>query len=276
MTMAHRVQRTPGIRLRWAVEDSWTLTARHLKHVLHAPDRILGALLFPVVSILLFGYVFGSAITVPGGGDYREYLMPAIFVQTMMFGIIGQAVAVATDAAKGVTDRFRSIPMSPSAVLLGQTFAEVLNAVLTMTLMFGCGFVVGWRWHGGTGETLAAIGLLLLLRFSITWVGLYIGMLVRSPEAASSFVPLIFPFTMIANTFVPPQAMPGWLGTIAEWNPVSATVAATRQLFGNPGAFSPDQSWPMHHPVLMAVIWPLVIMAIFVPLALSRYRRKYR
>ncbi|MGV9317015.1 ABC transporter permease [Streptomyces sp. NPDC003691] len=267
---------SPTERFRWAVSDTWTVTLRYLTHLVRSPERVIGTLLFPVISILLFGYVFGSAIAVPDGGNYREYLIPGMFAQAMVLGIAGQAVAVATDVARGVTDRFRSMPMSGSAVVVGQTCAEVLNAVLDISLMFLCGLAVGWRFHGGFGETAAAFGLLLLLRLAATWVGLYIGLLVRGPETAGIMMPLLFPFTMIANTFVPTQAMPVVLGTFAEWNPMSSTVAAVRELFGNPGAGMTDVAWPLQHPVLMAVVWPLVIMAVFVPLSVRRYRNLSR
>ncbi|RKN04698.1 ABC transporter permease [Streptomyces radicis] len=263
-------------RVRWAVSDTWTITLRYLMHLSRSPERVVGTMLFPVVSILLFGFVFGSAISVPGDGSYREYLLPGMFAQAMVFGIAGQAVAVATDVARGVNDRFRSMPMSDSAVVVGQTCAEVLNAMLDITLMFLCGLAVGWRFHGSFSDTALALGLLLLLRLAATWIGLYVGLILRGPESGGVLMPLMFPVTMIANTFVPTEAMPNWLGTVAEWNPLSATTAAARELFGNPGAASTDVAWPLQNAVLMATVWPLVIMAIFMPLAVRRYRRLSR
>ncbi|MBK0372591.1 ABC transporter permease [Streptomyces californicus] len=276
MTPSPVIPDSPTERLRWAVADTWTITLRYLTHLARSPERVIGTLLFPIISILLFGFVFGSAIAVPDGGNYREYLIPGMFAQAMVFGIAGQTVAVATDVARGVTDRFRSMPMSGSAVVVGQTLAEVINAILDITVMFLCGLAVGWRFHGGFWETLGAFGLLLLLRLAATWIGLYLGLMVRGPETAGILMPLIFPLTMIANTFVPTQSMPGVLRTIAEWNPLSATVAACRELFGNPGANMPGGAWPLQHSVVMAVVWPVVIMAVFVPLSVRRYRNLSR
>jgi ABC-type polysaccharide/polyol phosphate export permease len=276
VTLAATLPSSLPARVRWAATDTWTITVRYLTHLLRAPERILIGLAFPIISILLFGYVFGSAIAVPDNGNYREYLIPGMFAQAMVFGIAGRSVAVAVDVARGIGDRFRSMPMSPSAVLTGQTTAEGINGVLDIVVMTICGLIVGWRFHGSIGETAAAFGLLLLLRFAVTWVGLYLGLLVRGPEGASMLTPLLFPIVMISNTFVPTGGMPAWLGTIADWNPISATVAATRVLFHNPNLAADDGSWPMQNPILAAIIWPIVITAIFLPLALRRYQRLSR
>ena len=276
MTIAPVLPQTVAARARWAVADSWTVTLRYLTHLVRAPERIAIGLAFPIISILLFGYVFGSAIPVPGGGAYNEYLIPGMFAQAMVFGIAGQSVAVAVDVARGIGDRFRSMPMSPVAVVSGQTTAEVFNATLDLVIMAVCGLVVGWRFHGSAGETLAAFGLLLMLRFAATWVGFYVGLLVRGPEGAGALTPVLFPVIMISNAFVPTTGMPGWLRVVAEWNPISATVAATRDLFHNPNLTAADASWPVQHPVLMAVVWPIVLTAVFLPLAVRRYHRMSR
>lgn len=178
--------------------------------------------------------------------------------------------SVATDAAKGVTDRFRSMPMSPSAVVLGRSIADMLNSALGLSVMVACGLLIGWRWHGTVGEALLAIGLLLGLRFSLLWVGTYLGLVVGGPESVMAVQILIWPILFLSNTFVPPETMPGWLGAITEWNPLSATVAATRELFGNPG-WGGD-SWIAQNALLMAVLWPLAILAVFFPLSVRRYR----
>jgi ABC-2 type transport system permease protein len=192
----------------------------------------------------------------------------------MMFGIGETATGVATDAAKGVTDRFRSMPMSQAGVVAGRSLADMVNALAGIVLLVACGLAVGWRWHGGLGQALAAVGLLLLLRFAFIWVGIWLGLVLPSPEAVAAMYGLLFPVTMIANTFVAPELMPGWLGAIADWNPLSATVSATRELFGNPGLGG--GSWIARHALPMAVVWPLALVAVFLPLSVRQYRRLSR
>ncbi|MEW2354191.1 ABC transporter permease [Spirillospora sp. NPDC029432] len=260
----------PLSRLGWAWLDGWTVARRELIHWIRNPGMVVFQVLWPIMLVLMFGYVFGSAMTVDGGGDYREFLMPGMFAQTMMFGISLTITMVSTDAARGVTDRFRSMPMSPSAVVLGRGLSDVVNSALDLAVLVGCGLAVGWGFHEGPARALAAIGLLLLLRFALTWVGILVGLSVKPEAAAMAWAPL-FPLTMVSNTFVSPDQMPGWLGAVAAWNPMSATVAACRELFGNPGLGG--DSWAAQHALLLAVVWPLVIIAVFMPLAVRRYRR---
>jgi ABC-type multidrug transport system permease subunit len=164
--------------------------------------------------------------------------------------------------------------MSRSGVVLGRSIADILNSTLDLVVLMACGLVVGWQWHNGFGNVLLAVALLLLLRFAVIWAGIYIGLLLSSAEAGAVIWGLLFPITMIANTFVSPEMMPGWLGAVAEWNPLSATVGAIRELFGNPGMAGP--SWAAQHYTLLAVVWPLVLLAIFLPLSVRRYRRLSR
>lgn len=266
-----QVPRTPLDRLRWAAVDGWTIARRALAHWVRQPAPVIVGLLFPVLMVLMFGYLFGGAMSVPGGGDYREFLMPGMFTMTMMFGVEATMIAVNTDAARGVTDRFRSMPMAPSAVVAGRSVADMINSVLGLAVMIGCGLAVGWRWHEGIAAALLAAGLLLLLRFALIWVGIYLGLLVRSPEVVAGVQILVWPVSFLSSALVAPATMPGWLGTIATWNPLSATASASRQLFGNPG-WGGD-SWIAQHSLLMAVVWPLLITAIFFPLSVRRYRR---
>ncbi len=174
---------------------------------------------------------------------------------------------------KGIIDRFRSLPMARSAVLVGRTVADLIQSLLGLFVMSACGLVVGWRAHEGVGRTLAGFGVLLLFGFAMTWVGTFIGLIVRTPETANTlgFV-ILFPITFIANTFVPTQGMPALLRVLADWNPLSATVAACRQLFGNPGAAYTGDAWPLQHPVVASVGYSLLLLAIFIPLAVRRYR----
>ncbi len=263
----------PLERLRWAVSDSLTITRRNLAHIRHVPEKLLDVTLQPIIFVLLFAYVFGSAIQVPGGGSYREFLLPGIFAQSIAFLAITTAVGVANDMQKGIIDRFRSLPMARSAVLVGRTVADLTQSVLGIAVMSLCGLVVGWRAHNGLLSTLAGFGVLLFFGFAMTWVGTFIGLLVRSPETANTlgFV-VLFPVTFIANTFVPTVGMPTILKTMAEWNPLSATVAACRQLFGNPGAAYTGDAWPLQNPVAASVGYSVILLIIFVPLAVYRYR----
>ena len=258
----------------WALRDSWTITRRDLLHFVTQPVRIFAELAYPVTFVLLFAYVFGSAMTVSGGGDYREFLMPGMFVQTMAFGIGATMAAVSADAEQGITDRFRAMPMSRVAVVAGRSFADMIGSVVGLAVMVACGLAVGWSWHNGLGDAMAAFGLLLLLRFACLWAGIVLGLVVRGAEAVGAVWGLLFPVTMITSAFVSPDLMPGWLGFLAEWNPLSATVTATRELFGNPvGA---GDSWVTQHALLMAVVWPVILIAIFLPLAVWRYQRMSR
>jgi ABC-2 type transport system permease protein len=262
-------------RLRWVAIDSWTITRRDLIHWIAQPTQIIAALAYPISFVLLFGYVFGSAMTVEGGGDYREFLMPGLFAQTMAFGIGASMAAVTADVAKGVTDRFRSMPMSQSAVVIGRSSADLLGSLTDLGSLIACALVVGWSWHNGLGNALQAVGLLLLLRFAFLWIGIYLGLVAPTQEALTALWTALFPFTMITSAFASPEQMPAWLGTIAEWNPLSATITATRELFGNPGV-NASGSWIAENAMLMSVVWPVVIVAVFLPLSVWRYRRLSR
>ena len=261
-------------RMRWSIQDAWTVTGRDLAHWARHPAPVVVGLLFPVLVVLMFGYLFGGAVSVPGGGDYREFLLPGMFALAMLFGVEATMVAVTTDAARGVTDRFRAMPMARSAVVAGRAAADMLNSTLGLAVLLACGLLVGWRWHDGPGQALAAVGLLLWLRFALVWVGIYLGLLARSPEAVAAVQILVWPLGFLSNAIAPTATMPGWLGTLAEWNPLSATASATRQLFGNPGWGG--ESFVDQHAIPLAVAWPLLILAVFVPLAVHRWQRLSR
>ncbi len=267
---------TLASRIRWTVTDGCTLTWRNLVQLKSQPGELVGALIFPAIMIVLFGYVFGSAIKVPGGGNYREYLMPGLFAMTTFTSLVTTMLAVATDASKGVMDRFRSMPTARSAVPFGQVGGDILIGSAGMVILVGCGFAVGWKIHHGILSALAAFGLLLLLRYSLSWVGVFLGLLVKNDETADQFLPLIFPVSMLSNSFVPTAGMPVWLRTISDWNPVSAAVAATRGLFGNPGVVTGHVALPLRHPIAATLLWSAVLLAVFVPLAVRRYRTANR
>ncbi|MER6997572.1 ABC transporter permease [Streptomyces sp. NPDC000410] len=264
----------PAGRLYWAFVDCGNVVRRTMIHYRRAPVGILWRLGFPIVSVLLYGFVFGGAMQVPGGGDYRAFLMPGMFAMTMAFGFMSTATAVVTDMTRGVMDRFRSMPMAPSAVCSGQGVADLVVAAAELAILAATALAIGWRSDGGLAATAAGFGLLLLLRFSLIWVGVWCGLVVPNAEAAGGLYAVVFPLTMISSVYVAPELMPDWLAPVAAWNPISSTVAATRELFGNPGAGG--GTWVEQHAVLMAVVWPLIITAVFLPLAVRRFQRLSR
>jgi ABC-2 type transport system permease protein len=261
-------------RTYWAVVDSWTIVRRDLTHLIKQPSLIAWQLGFPIVSVLLFVYVFGSAMDVGGGTDYKAYAMPGMFAMTMAFGFMNTAMAVVIDKERGVTDRFRSMPMASSAVVTGRGISDVLHAALDLAVLAVIALVIGWRSDGGLAATLAAFGLLLLLRFALIWIGVYLGLIAKSQESAGNLFAVAFPFGMVSSVFTPPHLMPDWLGAIAMWNPVSSTANAIRELFGNP--VPTGGSWIEQNAALMAVVWPILITVIFLPLAVRKFRNLSR
>ncbi|WP_309237068.1 ABC transporter permease [Actinomadura sp. BRA 177] len=255
--------------LRWAVADGRTLTGRALAHWVRQPGQIVMGLLFPVMVVLMMGYLFGGQMDVPGGGSYRAFIVPGMFALTMAFGVEETFVRVAGDAAKGVTDRFRTMPMSPSAVVTGRVTADMIYSVAGLAVMAACGVLIGWRVEDGAAKALAGFGLLLLLRFALVWMGVFLGLMAKGPESVVAVQILVWPIGFLSSALIAPSTMPGWLGAIAEWNPMSSTVTACRDLFGAPVT---SDSWVAQHSLLMAVVWPLVIAAVFVPLSIRRYR----
>jgi ABC-2 type transport system permease protein len=257
------------------VTDALAAAERLITSVRRDPASIVLLLAAPAVLVLIFGYIFGAAIQVPGAGggssDYREFLIPGLLV-TMAFNIIPSMVSIARDTDRGVVDRFRSLPISRSAVPAGQAIATCIYGLAGMVVMMLCGLAVGWRIRDGLVRALAAVALLLIFQFAMTWVGMYLGQLLGKEEAAGQASILVLPVGMVSNVFVPTGGMPGWLRLIADWNPISAVSAAVRDLFGNPGAPT-NGSWPLEHPVTASLVWIAVILAVFVPLCTARYSR---
>ncbi|TDB95897.1 ABC transporter permease [Actinomadura sp. 7K534] len=266
----------PGRRLRWTVADGLTLVGRELGRVRREPGDLVAALVFPAVMVVLFGYVFGSAIGVPGGGDYREFLMPGLFSMVTFAAVTGVMVRVAADASRGVMDRFRSLPMSRAAVPFGHAGADLLTGLPALGIMAGAGLAAGWQPHRGVLPAAGAFLLIVVLRYALSWVGVFVGLVVRNDRAADQLVPLFLPLTMLSNAFVPTGGMPAWLRFLADWNPVSALTAATRGLFGNPGVPSGEAAWPLAHPVAAVLLWSAALLSVFVPLSVRTYRRRGR
>jgi ABC-2 type transport system permease protein len=260
------------------VSDTWVIARRGLLHMRRQPEALSDATIQPVMFVLLFAFVFGGAIKVPGGGSYKEFLMGGIFAQTIVFGCFGVALALSNDRNNGAIDRFHSLPIPRSSVLAGHAVANLIRAFLPIGFMTITGFVVGWRIHSGVLDVLGAYGLMLVFSFAMIWVGVLLGSLVRTPEGVQgvAFV-VIFPLTFIASTFVPTSTLPGVLKTIAEWNPTSSLANALRHLFENPGGVPPaDGAWPLQHPVAYTLVWAIGIVVVCAPLAVMQYQRSIK
>lgn len=252
-----------------ALTDARILTGRTFSHWRRQPGLLAIGLAFPIMLVVMFGYVFGGGMAVPGGASYREFLMPGLFAMAMLFGMEATVLAVTQDAAKGITDRFRSLPIAPSAVVVGRGAADMAYSILGLAVLLVTGVAVGWGVHAGAWNALAAVGLLLWLRFAFIWIGIALGLLVRSPDWVMAVQILVWPVGFLSSAYASPATMPGWLGTLAEWNPLSATVTATRKLFGNPTWGS--DSWAYDHALELALAWPLLLTVVFLPLAVRQF-----
>ena len=257
------------------VSDSIVITRRNLIKVKRVPDLIVGATLAPIMFVVLFRYVFGGAINLPDGITYAEFLLPGIFAQTVVFGSTITGASLADDMQKGLIDRFRSLPMSRSAVLIGRTVADLGLNAFSVVVMAVTGFAVGWRINSSIIEALGGFLVLLVFAFAISWLMALVGLLVRTPEVVNnaSFI-VIFPLTFASNAFVPLETFPSWLRGFAEWNPVSTVVQASRELFGNLPTNAPvSDAWSLQHPALYTLLWVVLILAVFVPLSVRQYAR---
>ncbi|MEV1067904.1 ABC transporter permease [Streptomyces sp. NPDC050263] len=245
----------------YALTDSWTMTRRELAHWARHPGRLVVGLVFPVMLLLMFGYLVGGGRGV--SGDYLDYLMPGMLALTMAFGLEGTMLAVTQDLNKGVIDRFRAMPMADGAVLVGRSAADMLQSALGLAVLIAVGLALGWRPQGGPGVFLGAVGLLLLFRFAMLWIGIHLALVAGKPEMVQAVQILVWPVGFLSNALATPAAMPGWLGTAVEWNPMSRTATAVRDLFGGTGA-DPAHIWA-------AVGWPLALLAVFFPLAVRKF-----
>jgi ABC transporter DrrB family efflux protein len=251
--------------LAYAISDTMVLAKRSLLRIPRAPDLLLSFTVQPIMFVLLFVYVFGGAIDTPGYDDYTDFLMPGIIAQTMSFGGFVTALGLAEDLKKGLIDRFRSLPMSRSAVLTGRTLADVATNVISLTIMIVVGLLVGFRFSSSPLEVIAGLGLMLLFGYAFSWIFAYSGLTASSGESAQAigFI-VIFPITFISSAFVPVDSMPSWLQAIAENNPFTTVVDAMRALWVDA---------PAGNDVWAAVLWSLGLIAVFAPLSVARYRR---
>jgi ABC-2 type transport system permease protein len=258
-----------------ALVDGWVVAKRNLIKIKRIPDLLIFSTIQPIMFVLLFAFVFGGSIQIPGV-SYREYLMPGIFVQTVAFGAGITAIGLADDLQKGIVDRFRSLPMSRAAVLVGRTTSDLLNNLFVVVVMSLTGLLVGWRIHTGLGDGLLGYLLLLAFGYAMSWISAVIGLSVKSVEVAQSagFI-WMFPLTFLSNAFVATNTLPSWLQPIADWNPISSMVLALRQLWGNAStdpAFN-GSGFAAEHPKQLAMAWIALILIVFVPLAIFRYRK---
>jgi ABC-2 type transport system permease protein len=261
-------------QLTWMLADGLAVAERNLIKIKRVPEVLVWVLISPIMFVLLFTYVFGGSIDVPGV-PYEEFLIAGIFAQTVVFGATYTGAGLAEDMQKGIIDRFKSLPMSRSAVLIGRTGSDIVYNVLSITIMALTGLVVGWRIHTSVWEAAAGFAILLLFSYAFSWVMATVGLMVPSPEVVNnaSFM-VIMPLTFISNAFVPSQNLPTPLRVFAEWNPVSAVTQAARNLFGNTSPmFPPADSWSMQNPELYTLIWVAVLVAIFAPISVRLYKR---
>lgn len=255
------------------LRDGGTITWRNLMNVRRNPELLLAATLQPIMFVLLFAYVFGGSI----GSDpltYRDFLMGGIFAQTVAFNSAYTVIGMANDLQKGIIDRFRSLPMSRAAVLMGRTLADLVVTVVGLIVMSLCGLLVGWRIRGSFVDAVLAYLVLLLFAFAMAWIGVLIGMAAGSVEVAQSagFI-WMFPVAFISTVFVAADGLPGPLKVFAEWNPISAVADSARSLFENAQIRPPTDAWPQQNPTLYALISCVVIIVIFMPLAVAKYRK---
>jgi ABC transporter DrrB family efflux protein len=261
--------------LRQDIHDGRILAWRFLKRIPRIPELFIFAIIQSIMFVLLFAFVFGGAIPIPGSNNpsaYREFLMPGIFAQTITFALATTAIGMADDMGKGIIDRFRSLPMARSAVLSGRTSSDVVyNGAILVVLMLA-GYAVGWQVNTGFAALVAGFVLLLIYAFAMAWIGVWLGLSVPNVEVGQQVIfTVVFPITFISNVFVPPATLPDFLQPIAEWNPISTLTASLRELWGNPNPYV-GTGLPAEQPILVTLGWVVVILAIFVPLGVRKYR----
>ncbi|QNN53940.1 ABC transporter permease [Nocardioides mesophilus] len=258
------------------LESSLVVVRRNLIHIKRMPEMLLDVTIQPVMFVLLFAYVFGGSIAVDGS-NYREFLVPGIMAQTIAFSSFIVAIGLTTDLGNGIVDRLKSLPIHRSSILVGRSVSSLIHSSIGITVMALTGLVVGWRIRNGFWDAVLAFALMLAFGFAMIWAGILVGSTMRSVEAVQGFMfTTIFPLTFLANTFAPTENMPSGLRFIAEWNPISALVQATRELWGNGLPAPDDAAWPLQHAVPVTLFWCALLTAVFAPLAVRAFRRRSR
>lgn len=259
------------------VVDGWTITKRNTLKIKRSPDLLAGAITLPVVLVLLFAYVFGSAIEIPGV-PYKEYLLPGIFVQAVIISAQMTGYTLTLDLQKGIYDRFRSLPMAPSGVLIGQTVSDLLLNAASLAVMAAVGLLVGWRVHTSPFEAVLGFGLLLLFAYAFSWLSATVALTLRTPESFSSVANLVaLPLVFVSSAFLDSSKLPTPLRVVAEWNPVSTFTQAARELFGNTStALQTSHAWPMQNAIPASLLWIAIMLTVFIPLATRLYKKSVR
>ena len=265
----------PDERGATAARQLRALVRRNLTHIKRQPEMLTDVTIQPVIFVLLFAFVFGGSIKIPGV-DYKEWLLPGIMAQTMTFSAFIVAVGLTSDIGKGIVDRLRSLPIGRSAVVVARSVSSLIHSLLGIVVMSVTGLFLGWGIHEGWARGLLGYGLLILFGFAMIWVGILVGSSLRSVEAVQGVMfTTIFPITFLSNAFARPEGMPDWLRLIAEWNPVSALVQAMRELWGNDGIpLPPDAALPLQYPVTATILWSVGLSAVLAPLAVRAFVRR--
>jgi ABC transporter DrrB family efflux protein len=251
------------------------LVRRNLIHIKRMPEMLMDVTVQPIMFVALFAYVFGGSINTGTPGGYRAWLLPGIMAQTIAFSSFVVAVGLTADLDKGIIDRFRSLPISGSAVLVARSVSSLIHSSIGVVVMSLTGLVIGWRIHDGIAKAALAYVLMLLWGFAMIWVGILVGSKMKSVEAVNGLMfTTMFPVTFLANTFALTDKMPHWLRVVAEWNPMSALVQAMRQLWGNDVAAPPGAQWPLHHPVPVTIGWSILIALVIAPLAIRAFQKR--
>lgn len=258
-----------------ALSDVWSMTRRNLVHISREPMQLSDVTIQPVLFTVLFVYIFGGAIPLPGGGRFVDFLLAGLLALNLVTSTMGTAVGLSTDLHEGIIDRFRTLPMWRTAVLVGRSLADLLTSMLCALIVAVTGLAVGWRPDAGLFSIVGGFGLVLFFAYSISWVAACAGLNSKSPESAASFgFIVLFPMAFVSNAMVPTQHMPGWLQAIANWNPVSAVVAGAREMWGNPNPSSTIHAWSMQHPIATSLLWSAGILLLAAPLAAYFFKRR--
>jgi ABC transporter DrrB family efflux protein len=275
LTRTAPVPSSTAERVRAWWRDVVVLTRRNLIHVSREPMQLSDVTIQPVLFTVLFIYVFGAAMSLPGGGSYKDFALGGLLVMNLTTSSVGTAVGLANDLKTGVIDRFRTLPMSRTTILVGRAVSDLLAAFVCTLMVALTGLAVGWRPDAGALSIAAGFGVALLFGFAMAWINACIGLGSDDSESAQAMAFLaIFPLAFVSSVFSPTQQMPAAVRFLADWNPVSAVAGATRELFGNPNPQSAVAAWPCQHPVAAAVLWSVVILAVCIPLAASRFRAR--
>jgi ABC-2 type transport system permease protein len=257
------------------IRDVIVLTGRNLVHIAREPLQLSDVTVQPVLFTLLFVYVFGSGVVLPGGGSYKDFAIAGLLAMNLTTSAMGTAVGLSSDLGSGVIDRFRTLPMWRPSVLVARSLADVSTAAICATFVALTGLAIGWRPDAGAASIVAGFGIFLIFSYGLSWGCACLGMISKGPESAQGMgLVILFPLAIVSNALVPTERMPSLLRVIADWNPVSAVTTASRKLLGNPNPSTSIHAWPMQHAVLASLLWSVALVAVFAPLAVALYRRR--